>query len=177
MKFIFCLLVGVSVSVSSLFGFNEKGIKNLIKTDQVEGNFTQTKTIQGFKNSIISSGTFSIINGTFEQNTTKPTKFSIRVSKEGIFEFDGENYRKIELIFDEELFLNMLNVNLTALKSDFDFIISGDEPSWQIELNPKNIIAKIFKQITISGDKFVKTIKLDEAGGDVTIYSFKVGDI
>ncbi|CUU73813.1 LolA family protein [Campylobacter hyointestinalis] len=158
--------------VSLAFAFDISELLSHIKTDDIRGKFRQIKQISGFKNKLISSGNFSLSGGVFEQNTTKPVNLSIKVDENGVFEFDGKNYNKISPLFDKELFLNILNLNLDALKSDFELSLSGDDQSWSIDLKPRNFISKIFENITISGDEFIRSMVLNETSKDVTRYEF-----
>ena len=144
--------------VSLAFAFDISELLSHIKTDDIRGEFRQIKQISGFKNKLISSGNFSLSGGVFEQNTTKPVNLSIKVDENGVF--------------DKELFLNILNLNLDALKSDFELSLSGDDQSWSIDLKPRNFISKIFENITISGDEFIRSMVLNETSKDVTRYEF-----
>ncbi|CUU70516.1 hypothetical protein [Campylobacter hyointestinalis] len=50
--------------------------------------------------------------------------------------------------------------------------MSGDDQSWSIDLKPRNFISKIFENITISGDEFIRSMVLNETSKDVTRYEF-----
>ncbi len=47
----------------SCFGYELGELKNIVKTDGVSGNFTQTKSLAGFNKSIKSSGEFRLEKG------------------------------------------------------------------------------------------------------------------
>lgn len=165
MKTVILLLTLVSLSFGNFL--------QELHTDNVEGKFKQTKYIKNFENNITTSGKFSIHNGVFEQNTTKPIMLAIKVDKSGVYEYNDGKYKLISSYFDKELFLDILDVNLQNLKDKFDYIINGDISSWNVELKPKGVLSKIFHSINISGDSRVRQLILNEINGDVTRYDFE----
>ncbi|PKZ29958.1 outer membrane lipoprotein carrier protein LolA [Campylobacter ureolyticus] len=159
------------VVLTSGFCCDEVRLKEMIKFTQVSGDFNQTKILKSFKNPIKSEGVFKIYDKTFEQNTTKPFKASIKVNKDGVFEYKDGNFIKINSNFDEELFLNIFTLNFDKLKQNFDYKLEFKD-GWKVVLKPTGIIAKIFKNIEIYGKNYVEKIILNESNGDQTIYNF-----
>ncbi|MCZ6168932.1 LolA family protein [Campylobacter ureolyticus] len=167
MKKIFLILVFLVNSYSS----DENKLKSMIKIGDISGDFNQTKVLISFKNPIKSEGVFKIYDKTFEQNTTKPFKASIKVNKDGVFEYKDGNFIKINSNFDEELFLNIFTLNFDKLKQNFDYKLEFKD-GWSVVLKPTGIMAKIFKNIEIYGKQYVEKIILNESNGDQTIYNF-----
>lgn len=154
------------------FDINE--LATSLKHDVV-GDFNQTKNIVGFSKPIKSSGEFSLKKDEFVLNTLKPVKHSVKVSKDGIFNLNNNEWIKNERVSDMKLLLHLVNLDINELSNEFEILLSGDERSWQVTLNPKGlVISKIFKNIQIYGSKYVQVIKLNETNGDETINEFSI---
>lgn len=167
MKKIIIFLLVLNFSVA----FDLNSLKHMIKTE-VSGDFNQSKILKNFANPLLTNGKFELKNGIFVQETLNPINLKIKVSKDGIFEFNGKEFIKTNALFDKNLFLSILNIDINALKKDFEASLSGDEKAWILELTPKGILAKIFEKITIFGDSFIKALILIEKNGDTTKYEF-----
>ncbi|MCD8213220.1 MAG: outer membrane lipoprotein carrier protein LolA, partial [Campylobacter sp.] len=131
------------------FAFDINELANGLKKD-ITGEFNQTKNIVGFERSIKSSGEFSLKDGEFILSTTKPIKNSTKINKNGIFILKNGMWLKNEQMSDTKLLLDILSVDIDALKNEFEINLSGDKNSWNIRLVPKGYFtAKIFKTIEI----------------------------
>ena len=156
------------------FCFDIYEFKNIIKND-VSGDFNQTKNITGFKKAILSSGEFSIKNNEFIMTTLTPIFSSIKVDKNGVFLIRNGSWQKEDKSADIRLLLDIINLNIDALKAEFDINLVGTKESWKLNLTPKGyLISKIFKNIEISGSNYVKKIVLREINGDETINEFSI---
>jgi len=152
----------------SCFGYELGELKNIVKTDGVSGNFTQTKSLAGFNKSIKSTGEFRL-------ETLEPVTSKVFINKDGIFKNENGKLEKTTANFDEKLFLAIISLDENELRKEFDIKTSGSLKEWSIELSPKNLLFKqIFKSIKISGDKAVKKIELDEISGDKTLNEFSI---
>lgn len=141
----------------------------------VNGDFNQTKNIIGLQNSIKSSGEFSIKKDEFILNTLKPIKNTTKIDKNGVFIIKNGEWVKSDRSVDLGLLLSIINVDIAALKSEFDTKLSGNNSNWHIMLLPKGfMVSKIFKSIEISGGEYVKKIKLTEVNGDESISEFSI---
>ena len=153
----------------SCFGYELGELKNIVKTDGVSGNFTQTKSLAGFNKSIKSTGEFKIEKGGLYWDTLEPVVSKVFINKE------NGKLEKTTANFDEKLFLAIISLDESELRKEFDIKTSGSLKEWSIELSPKNLLFKqIFKSIKISGDKAVKKIELDEVSGDKTLNEFSI---
>jgi len=159
----------------SCFGYELSELKNMVKTDGVGGNFTQTKSLAGFNKSIKSSGEFRLENGGLYWDTLEPVTSRIFINKDGIFKNENGKLEKTSANFDEKLFLAIIGLDENELRKEFDIKTSGSLKEWEIELRPKNLLFKqIFKSIKIRGDEAVKKIELNEVSGDKTINEFSI---
>ena len=148
----------------SCFGYELGELKNIVKTDGVSGNFTQTKSLAGFNKSIKSSGEFKLEKGGLYWDTLEPVTSKVFINKDGIFKNENGKLEKTSANFDEKLFLAIISLDESELRKEFD-----------IKTSAKNLLFKqIFKSIKISGDKAVKKIELDEVSGDKTINEFSI---
>lgn len=157
----------------SLFGLNFDEIKSNIKTQNISGNFTQTKILFGFSGEFKSFGSFSLGKNELIWHSKKPIVSEVVINQDGIFQKSPNGLSKITQKFDEKLFLALISLDEVELKKQFEYEISGDKESWKITLSPKNLILKqIFKQIIISGDSFIRRLELIEVSSDKTVNEF-----
>lgn len=157
----------------ALFAVSMDELKSNIKTQNIDGNFTQTKILSGFANPFKSYGNFALKENELIWHTFKPINAKVVINEKGIFEQRGEELISIGQNFDKKLFLSIVKLDKEELEKEFSLEIAGLKEGWRIELKPKNILLKnIFSHITISGDKFVEKIELFEISGDTTINEF-----
>lgn len=162
----------VAFCVGFLGAFEIDELANLVKHDIV-GEFNQTKNIVNFTSPIRSSGEFSLLQNSFEMNTTKPIKTAVRVSEDGVFNYKNGSWVKNERASDVGLLKSIIRLDMKALKDEFEPSLSGDKSGWRLELLPKGFfVSKIFSRIEIWGDEYVKKIHLVEINGDETISEF-----
>ncbi|QKF92317.1 outer membrane lipoprotein carrier protein LolA [Campylobacter sp. CCUG 57310] len=157
----------------SLFATNFEEIKSNIKTQNISGNFTQTKILKGFNNAFKSYGSFSLNENELLWQNSKPISSTLIINKDGVFQKNGDDLIKTGQNFDEKLFLALVRLDENELKKEFEYKISSSSKGWYIVLTPKNLLLKqIFTQISLSGDEFLKRLELDEVSGDKTINEF-----
>lgn len=159
--------------ISNLMAFSVDDLRS-IKKANIDGDFTQSKKISGFSSEIKSSGSFSITNDEILWHTKKPIVSSVKITGDGVFILQSQNWVKTSNHYDKSLFLNILNLDFDALKGNFDFKLKGDKSAWHLTLTPKGIIKNIFKRIEISGGEFVKSVVLIESNDDRTENRFFV---
>lgn len=158
---------------ASLMGLDFNEIKSQIKTQNISGEFAQTKFLSGFNVEFKSYGKFELSQSELLYDTLSPIAVSIVINERGIFQKSGNQLIKIDQNFDKKLFLSIIKLDKDELEKEFIFKISGDKNNWKIELTPKNLLLKqIFTRILVGGDKFVRKIVLDEVSGDKTVNDF-----
>ena len=167
------ILVAICVILSQIWAFSIEDLSN-IKRDNIKGDFVQSKRLRGFKNALVSYGSFSIINNELFWDTTKPTISHIKITSEGIFTLQNNEWVQTSQNYDRGLFLSIIRLDFEKLKDSFDFEISGDIYAWQLVLLPKGLLKNIFRKIEISGGKFVNRVLLVESNGDFTENTFVV---
>lgn len=166
------LVLIISLGVA-LFASSFEEIKANIKTQNISGNFTQTKILKGFNNAFKSYGSFALGENELLWQSSKPIASTMIINKDGIFQKKDDELIKTSQNFDEKLFLALIRLDESELKKEFEHKISSSKESWGIVLTPKNLLLKqIFTQISLNGDKFLKRIELDEVSGDKTINEF-----
>ena len=153
---------------ASLMGLDFNEIKSQIKTQNISGDFAQTKFLSGFNVEFKSYGKFELSQSELLYDTLSPV-----INERGIFQKSGNQLIKIDQNFDKKLFLSIIKLDKDELEKEFIFKISGDKNNWKIELTPKNLLLKqIFTRILVGGDKFVRKIVLNEVSGDKTVNDF-----
>lgn len=167
------ILLAILTTTISLFAISAEDIRANIKTQNIYGNFTQTKILVGFPNAFKSYGNFSLKESELIWHTLKPINAKVIIGEDGIFEQRGEGLVKIGQNFDKKLFLSIIRLDIDELKKEFDIQILSLQEGWKIDLKPKNILFRqIFSYISVFGDKFVEKIELAEVSGDKTINEF-----
>ncbi|QKF60780.1 LolA family protein [Campylobacter curvus] len=169
------MILLASLAIGLLAGDLEE-LRSSIKTQNVKGNFTQTKILSGFDKPFKSYGSFALKDDELLWDTSRPIVSHVVINKEGIFQKNGKDLVKTSQNFDEGLFLSMVKLDTNELEKEFDIKFEGDiKKGWRIALEPKNLLLKqIFTQISIFGDKFVRKIELYEVSGDKTINEFEI---
>ncbi|WXG60875.1 hypothetical protein VB002_05175 [Campylobacter concisus] len=102
----------------SCFGYELGELKNIVKTDGVSGNFTQTKSLAGFNKSIKSSGEFRLEKGGLYWDTLDPVVSKVFINKDGIFKNENGKLEKTTANFDEKLFLAIISLDESELRKN-----------------------------------------------------------
>ena len=73
-----------------------------------------------------------------------------------------------------ELLMALLGGDVASLSKQFRILESvSPDGSWRLQLSPrKGPLKSLFKQIELRGDRFVRSVRLLEPGGDVTQLAF-----
>ena len=101
-----------------------------------------------------------------------PFEYKVRMDAEGLEHWaDGRWQRdrqsgtgdRAQLAF----FRDIIGGRFESLSQHFSMQLSGDEKRWQLHLTPSSVLMKqIFAAIDITGDAYVRTVKIAEAQGD-----------
>jgi outer membrane lipoprotein-sorting protein len=156
----------------------------LAKPAVLRGKFEQTRHLQGFRNALSSQGDFVVARerGVIWE-TRKPFPSTTVISKSRVLtrQADGST----EIVFDKShapaagivnaLMLALLGGDLDALSKYFTLKESAlPEGAWRVELTPrKSALAHVFERIVLQGDRYVRSVHLEEKGGDVTDIVFQ----
>jgi len=156
----------------------------LAKPAVLRGKFDQTRHLQGFRNALSSQGDFIVARdrGVLWE-TRKPFPSTTVISKSRLLtrQADGST----EIVFDRShspaagivnaLMLALLGGDLDALSKYFTLKESTlPEGAWRVELVPrKSALARVFDRIVLQGDRYVRSVHLEEKGGDVTDIVFQ----
>ena len=149
----------------------------------VQGAFEQTKTIKGFRNALQSHGEFMVARGQgVWWHTQQPFDSTLVVTRARIFTraADGTSSNVADAQAEpglrqvNELVFSLLSADLDALADRFAIDAQAvGATGWTLTLTPRDAnVAKFLAKATISGDRFVQAVRIDEARGDTTQIRF-----
>ncbi|MBV2209039.1 MAG: outer membrane lipoprotein carrier protein LolA [Thermomonas sp.] len=143
----------------------------------LRGEFEQEKQVQGFKNPLRSSGNFLIARdrGLLWQ-TRKPFPSELVFTRDRILQRGTDGTIRVEADARQQPGLRQVNAlmfalmhgDLRALEGQFQLqpqLLAGNR--WQLQLTPKGAaLARLFVRITLEGDRHVRSVLIEERGGD-----------
>jgi len=147
--------------------------------DVLRGTFTQSRQIQGFKRPVVSTGDFVVARDRgILWHTRTPFESTLAMSPSRLRVVDARQRADVDLDARREPMLRTVNAllqsvvvgDVAALESRFDVDVrlSGSE-AWEIDLVPRDAALKgRFSAIRMSGDAYVREVRMSERGGDVT---------
>ena len=149
----------------------------------VQGAFEQTKTIKGFRNALVSHGEFMVARGQgVWWHTQQPFETTLVVTRSRIFTraADGTSGNLADAQAEpalrqvNELVFSLLSADLDALADRFTIAAEAvGATGWTLTLTPRDAnVARFLARATIAGDRFVQTVRIDEARGDTTLIRF-----
>ena len=149
----------------------------------LKGEFEQSKTLKGFKNPLVSHGEFLVARGQgVWWHTLKPFESTLVVTKTRLFTKapDGTSNNVMDADTEpglrqvNELIFSLMGGDFDALADRFDVAAQASGAAgWTVTLTPKDAnIAKFLVRATLTGDRFVQTVHIDEARGDTTQIRF-----
>ncbi len=149
----------------------------------LRGEFTQEKRIQGFKNPLRSQGRFLLARDKGVVWTTlKPFPSEVVLTRERILSRQRDGSTRVEMDASQQPALRSVNAMMFALMSGdvkaltarFDVqaqALPGN--GWKLVLKPKpGTMAQAFNAITLEGDRYVRSVGIDERNGDNTRLQF-----
>jgi hypothetical protein len=182
-KFLTLALVGVTLVLASLTrpvsatDLVERIGERLARHPVLRANFTQTKRVAALKRPLVMTGTFvfSRHDGVL-LNIEQPYRIGYALGPDHVTEFGADGNTRRRSVRDapaaaeaSRIFRALFAADLPVLRQTFDISAGGDLASWQIELRPRRSeIAQRLKSVKFSGSDFVRTIVIEESGGDVT---------
>lgn len=157
--------------------------KRLQSAAVVRGQFEQKKSVRGFKNPLISTGDFVVAQDTgVLWHTKTPFESRVTVTRDRILttQVDGQFTSRMDA--KDEPGLRAVNEMLFAVMSaelgvlSQRFFISGalnGLEGWKLTLSPKDkALAQWLTRIELEGDRFVRTVRMQEGLGDVSLIRF-----
>ena len=145
------------------------------------GRFDQSKQLTGMKKPLASQGRFCVVAGKGVMwRTIKPFPNTLRLTRDEIVAFQGD---RVSMRLDarqeptvrmiNSVLFSLLSGELGSLETLFEVDGAADANSWKVALKARQpALAKAIGAIALEGAAFVKTIRIDEAGGDHTSIVF-----
>lgn len=145
----------------------------------VRGVFEQRKTVQGFRNPLLSAGEFVVSrqHGLLWR-TQEPFASTLVVTRDRVLArgADGRIARRLDASEEpavravSETLFGVMAADLDALAQRFD--ITGEQSEregWRLVLLPREAgLARWVQRVELEGDRFLRSVRLQEASGDVT---------
>jgi len=144
---------------------------HLVKTEITQGDFQQEKHLKILRKPLVSTGTF-----TYHQSkgviwkTLTPVASLLMVNDTRLLSGQGE--LAVPAAFGK-VFAAMLGGDLKQLSEGFSITGSDKKTGWQLELKPKDeLLQKMISFIVLSGDNELRSLEIQEAGGNSTRIKF-----
>ena len=142
----------------------------------VRGRFEQTKTIQGFKQPLRSSGDFVVAQGKgIVWQVRQPFASTLLVKPDSLQSRGADGAVSMHMRAEQEPVLRTVNAMLFAvMAADLDklsqyFEVSGQvrPEGWTLHLVPRDpMLAQWLQHVDLQGKQFVQQVQLQEARGD-----------
>lgn len=178
MKRLFATLILLCAAAPALAAGPVARIQSMLaKPEQLCGRFDQTKQLAGMKKPLASSGRFCVVAGKgVLWRTLKPFPNTLRLRRDEIVHMQGERVA-MRLDASQEPTVRMINGVLFSLLAgdlgqldslfEVDGSVAGD--TWKVALKARNpALARTIGAISLEGGAYVRSIRMEEAGGDRT---------
>lgn len=179
-----CVLVMLAVVAPVLAATDVEAVKQRVaKVDVLRGEFTQEKQVAGFKNPLRSQGRFVLAqdHGVI-WTTLKPFPSEVVVTRDRILSRQSDGSSRVELDGRQQPAMRSVNAIMFALMSGDAQALSAQFTvkvevlpgnAWRMQLTPRSaMLGKVFAQLTLSGDRYVREVQINEANQDVTRIHF-----
>lgn len=169
-----CLLGAVGVSAAEILPQLQTRLQ---RPDVLRGHFEQVKQVAGFKKPLVSKGDFLVAKDRGVQWLTQsPFAASLVLTRERILAKQANGQTAYRLDTGNEPGVRAVNEVLFALLAGDVSILSqhfrlqgelvGAE-NWKLTLIPAEAaIGKLFQRIDLAGDRYVRTVHIQETSGD-----------
>ncbi len=149
----------------------------------LRGEFVQEKQLQGFKHPLVSKGKLLVASAHGVVWVTQtPFPSELVLTRDRILTRQADGRSRVEVDARTQPALRSVNAMLFALMSgDVQALTArfNSQPvllpagSWRLLLTPKpGALAQAFSQITLKGDRYVRTVLIEERNGDRTRLQF-----
>jgi hypothetical protein len=145
------------------------------------GHFDQSKQLAGMKKPLASEGRFCVVAGKgVLWRTLKPFPSTLRLTRDEIVNYQGDRVamrlnastEPVVRLINNVLF-SLLSGDLGQLDTLFEGDGSVDAANWHVTLKPRQAaLEKAIGTIRLEGGAYVKSIVMNEAGGDRTTIGF-----
>lgn len=179
-----CVLAMLAVVAPALAATDVESVKQRVaKVDVLRGEFTQEKQVAGFKNPLRSQGRFVLAqdHGVI-WTTLKPFPSEVVVTRDRILSRQSDGSSRVELDGRQQPAMRSVNAIMFALMSGDAQALSAQFTvkvevlpgnAWKMQLTPRSaMLGKVFAQLTLSGDRYVREVQINEANQDVTRIHF-----
>jgi len=179
-----CVLLMLAMVAPALAATDVEAVKQRVaKVDVLRGEFTQEKQVAGFKNPLRSQGRFVLAqdHGVI-WTTLKPFPSEVVVTRDRILSRQSDGSSRVELDGRQQPAMRSVNAIMFALMSgdaqalSAQFTVKVDVlpgNAWKMQLTPRSaMLGKVFAQLTLSGDRYVREVQINEANQDVTRIHF-----
>ncbi len=149
----------------------------------LKGTFEQTRTLKGFRNALVSRGEFLVARGQgVWWHTQQPFESTLVVTKTRLFtrNADGSAGGAVEAQAEpglqqvNELIFSLLAADPDVLAQKFTVVAQPvGANGWTLTLTPRDAnVAKFLSRATLTGERDVQTVRIEEARGDATQIRF-----
>ena len=179
-----CVLVMLAAVAPAFAATDVDAVKQRVaKVDVLRGEFTQEKQVAGFKNPLRSQGRFVLAqdHGVI-WTTLKPFPSEVVVTRDRILSRQSDGSSRVELDGRQQPAMRSVNAIMFALMSGDAQALSAQFTvkvevlpgnAWKMQLTPRSaMLGKVFAQLTLSGDRYVREVQINEANQDVTRIHF-----
>ena len=179
-----CVLVMLAMVAPAFAATDVEAVKQRVaKVDVLRGEFTQEKQVAGFKNPLRSQGRFVLAQDHGVVWTTlKPFPSEVVVTRDRILSRQRDGSTRVELDARQQPAMRSVNAIMFALMSGDAQALSAQFTvkvevlpgnAWRMQLTPRSaMLGKVFAQLTLSGDRYVREVQINEANQDVTRIHF-----
>ena len=173
-----------AATASAPAGDAVKLVRERLKLSPVlKGEFEQTKTLQGFKNALVSKGEFVVARGQgVWWHTREPFETTLVVTRTRLFTRnpDGSTSNLADAQAEpgvkqvNELIFSLLAADLDALADKFTIAAQPvGAAGWSLVLTPRDAnLARFLVRATLAGERDVQSVRIEEARGDSTLIRF-----
>ncbi|GGA74703.1 hypothetical protein GCM10011521_11140 [Arenimonas soli] len=156
------------------------GVRARMEQPEVlRGRFEQEKHLEGFRNPLRSAGRMLLVRERgIAWDTTEPFASSAVLTRDKLTSELPDGSRQTLLDAADgpaasataSLLMALVAGDLDVLAERFDIEESLlDDGTWQLELKPREpALQRVFARFQLSGDRHVREVLIEEAGGDTT---------
>ncbi len=186
MKHVFCsvALLALSQSVPAAEPLDSIAAR-MARPAVIRGGFEQTKDVSGFAKPLRSQGRFLVAQDKgVLWDTQRPFASQLKLTRNDIvatqngnvsFQLNAGKEPTVRVI--TELMFSLLNGNLDTLANHFRVEGKLSGRTWTLQLTPKQTaLMRVMQHVELSGDQFVRSIRIDESNGDRTRITFSPQD-